>query len=72
AMHWSWPQLVAHAAKETHLRPGDVLGSGTLNGGSLLELNAEGGLDGAVRWLTPGDTVTIEAPGLGRLSAPIV
>jgi fumarylacetoacetate (FAA) hydrolase len=72
AMHWSWPQLVAHAAKETHLRPGDVLGSGTLDGGSLLELNAEGGIDGGVRWLTPGDTVTIEAPGLGRLSAPIV
>jgi fumarylacetoacetate (FAA) hydrolase len=72
AMHWSWPQLVAHAAKETHLRPGDVLGSGTLNRGSLLELNAEGGLDGEVRWLTPGDTVVIEAPGLGRLSAPIV
>jgi 2-keto-4-pentenoate hydratase/2-oxohepta-3-ene-1,7-dioic acid hydratase in catechol pathway len=71
-MHWSWPQLVAHAAKETHLRPGDILGSGTLNGGSLLEINAEGGLGGEVRWLTPGDTVTIEAPGLGRLSAPIV
>jgi fumarylacetoacetate (FAA) hydrolase len=69
AMHWSWPQLVAHAAKETHLRPGDLLGSGTLNRGCLLELNAEGG---DVRWLEPGDTVTIEAPGLGRLSAPIV
>jgi fumarylacetoacetate (FAA) hydrolase len=72
AMHWSWPQLVAHAAKETHLRPGDILGSGTLNGGSLLEINADGGLGGEVRWLTPGDTVTIEAPGLGRLTAPIV
>jgi fumarylacetoacetate (FAA) hydrolase len=70
AMHWSWPQLVAHAARETHLRPGDVLGSGTLHRGCLLELNAE---DGAQpRWLQPGDAVTIEAPGLGSLSAPIV
>jgi fumarylacetoacetate (FAA) hydrolase len=72
AMHWTWPQLVAHAARETRLRPGDVLGSGTLNRGCLLELNADGGIDGEVRWLQPGDTVAIEAPGLGRLEAPVV
>jgi len=72
AMHWSWPQLVAHAARETHLRPGDILGSGTLNGGCLLELNADGGIDGEPRWLAPGDAVTISAPGLGSLSAPVV
>ncbi|HMJ33397.1 MAG TPA: fumarylacetoacetate hydrolase family protein [Baekduia sp.] len=71
-MYWSWPQLVAHAAKETRLRPGDVLGSGTLNRGCLLELNADGGVDGAVRWLAPGDDVTISADGLGTLRAPIV
>jgi fumarylacetoacetate (FAA) hydrolase len=71
-MHWSWPQLVAHAARETRLRPGDILGSGTLNRGCLLELNADGGFDGEARWLQPGDTVTIAAPGLGSLSAPIV
>src|SRR3954462_785241 len=65
AMHWSWPQLVAHAARETRLRPGAVLGSGTLDRGSLLDLNAAAGVDGAKRWLAPGDTVTIAAPGLG-------
>jgi fumarylacetoacetate (FAA) hydrolase len=70
--HWSWPQLVAQAAKETRLRPGDVLGSGTLNRGCLLELNADGGIDGEPRWLRPGDVVAIEAEGLGRLEAPIV
>jgi 2-keto-4-pentenoate hydratase/2-oxohepta-3-ene-1,7-dioic acid hydratase in catechol pathway len=64
--------MVAHAAKETHLRPGDLLGSGTLNRGCLLELNADGGVDGEVRWLQPGDAVTIAADGLGSLSAPIV
>jgi fumarylacetoacetate (FAA) hydrolase len=69
AMHWSWPQLVAHAAKETHLVPGDILGSGTLHRGCLLELNTEGG---EPRWLQPGDTVTISAAGLGSLTAPIV
>jgi fumarylacetoacetate (FAA) hydrolase len=70
--HWTWPQVVAQAAKETRLRPGDVLGSGTLNRGCLLELNADGGIDGQPRWLQPGDVVAIEAEGLGRLEAPIV
>jgi fumarylacetoacetate (FAA) hydrolase len=68
--HWTWPQLVAHAARETRLRPGDILGSGTLNRGCLLELNADGRAD--PRWLQPGDTLAIEADGLGRLEAPVV
>jgi fumarylacetoacetate (FAA) hydrolase len=49
------------------LRPGDVLGSGTLAGGCLLEL---GRLDG--RWIEPGDEVTLAAPGLGELRTPVV
>jgi fumarylacetoacetate (FAA) hydrolase len=67
--HWTWPQLVAHAARDTHLRIGDVLGSGTLNRGCLLEL---GPLPGTERFLEPGDTVVLEAPGLGRLETPVV
>lgn len=66
--HFTWPQLVAHAARDTRLRPGDVLGSGTLNRGCLLEL---GPLEGD-RWLQPGDTVELAADGLGRLVTPIV
>lgn len=66
--HWSWPQIVAHAARDTHLRAGELIGSGTLNRGCLLEL---GPLHGE-RWLEPGDTVVIEADGLGRLETPIV
>jgi fumarylacetoacetate (FAA) hydrolase len=65
--HWSWPELVAHAARDTRLRPGDVIGSGTLNRGCLLEL---GPLEGD-RWLEPGDTVALEAEGLGKLSTTI-
>ncbi len=26
AMYWTWPQLLAHASRDTVLRPGDVLG----------------------------------------------
>jgi fumarylacetoacetate (FAA) hydrolase len=65
---WTWPELVAHAARDTPgLRPGDVLGSGTLNRGCLLEL---GPLDGE-RLLEPGDEVALEAPGLGRLESTV-
>jgi len=73
AMYWSWPQLVAHAARDTRLRPGDLLGSGTLARGCLLELGAGAGdAAGEARWLQPGQTVALQAPGLGRLETPIV
>jgi fumarylacetoacetate (FAA) hydrolase len=68
AQHFSWEEILAHAARDTRLRPGDVLGSGTLTGGCLLEL---GPLEGD-RFLEPGDVVALEAPGLGRLETPIV
>jgi fumarylacetoacetate (FAA) hydrolase len=70
--HFGWPEIVAHAARDTRLRPGDVLGSGTLAEGCLLELGAlpaEGRPDG--RWIEPGDTVAMEADGLGRLETTV-
>lgn len=67
-MHFSWDELVAHAARDTVLRPGDVLGSGTLGRGCLLELGPV--VDGA-RWLEPGDVVTLAAPGLGELATRV-
>jgi 2-keto-4-pentenoate hydratase/2-oxohepta-3-ene-1,7-dioic acid hydratase in catechol pathway len=69
ASHWTWPQLVAHAAHGTRLLPGDVLGSGTLDRGCLLELNADGS---EPRWLQPGDELVIAADGLGELAGVIV
>lgn len=68
AMRFTWDRIVAHAARDTRLRPGDVLGSGTLDRGCLLEI---GPLDGE-RWIEPGDTVTVAAEGLGALSNPVV
>ena len=68
AQHFSWPELVAQARRNTRLLAGDVLGSGTLAGGCLLEL---GPLDWE-RWLEPGDVVELEAAGLGTLRTPVV
>lgn len=66
--HFSWTELAGHAARDTHLRPGDVLGSGTLNRGCLLEL-----LPGPPgRYLEPGDVVELAAAGLGELANAII
>jgi fumarylacetoacetate (FAA) hydrolase len=59
-MYHSWDTIVAHAARNTHLRPGDVLGSGTVGTGCILELG-----DG--RWLQRGDVVELEVEGIGVL-----
>ena len=59
-MYFSWDELVAQAARNTVLRPGDILGSGTVGTGCILELN-----DG--RWLKPGDVVELEVEGIGVL-----
>jgi fumarylacetoacetate (FAA) hydrolase len=67
AQHFAWPDIVAQAARNTRLCPGDVLGSGTLTGGCLLEL---GPLQGE-RFLEPGDVVALSAPGLGTLESPV-
>ena len=70
--HFGWPEIVAHAARDTRLRPGDVLGSGTLAGGCLLELGPQDFGDGRERWIEPGDVVALHAEGLGTLETPIV
>ena len=68
SMFWSWPQLLAHASRDTELRPGDVLGSGTVGTGCILELTPEavGG------WLKPGDVVELTIERLGTLRNPVV
>jgi len=66
-MHFSWPELVARAGRDTRLRAGDVIGSGTVTGGCLLEL---GPIDG--RWIEPGDVVSLSADGLGELRTPVL
>jgi fumarylacetoacetate (FAA) hydrolase len=66
--HFTWPEIVAHAARDTRLRPGDVLGSGTITGGCLLELGPLAGN----RFLEPGDTVALMAGALGRLESRVV
>jgi fumarylacetoacetate (FAA) hydrolase len=63
-MHWSWQQILEQAARNTVLRPGDVIGSGTVGTGCILE-------HGDGRWLQPGDLVELEVEGIGVLRTTI-
>ena len=64
-MHWKWDQLLEQAARNTTLRPGDLIGSGTVGSGCILEHGDE-------RWLKRGDVVELEVEGLGVLRNKIV
>ena len=59
-MYHSWESILDRAAQNTQLVPGDVIGSGTVGTGSLLE-------HGDGRWLEPGDVVELEVEGIGVL-----
>ena len=59
-LHYSWATILAQAGRNTRLRPGDVIGSGTVGTGCILE-------HGDGRWLQRGDVVELEIEGIGVL-----
>jgi fumarylacetoacetate (FAA) hydrolase len=67
--HFTFGEMVARASADVTLRPGDLIGSGTVGTGCLLEIKDEVGFG---RWLEPGDTVSLTVERLGQLANPIV
>ena len=66
--HFSFGEMVERASADVRLRPGDLLGSGTVGTGYLLVIRDEM----LNRSLEPGDVVTLAIERLGQLTAPIV
>lgn len=66
-IYYSFPQMIAHASRNARLRPGDMLGSGTVGSGCLLELGTE-----VHPWLQRGETIELEIDGIGVLRNTIV
>jgi fumarylacetoacetate (FAA) hydrolase len=60
--------MVERASADARLRAGDLLGSGTVGTGCLLEIRDER----LGRYLQPGDEVTLTVDRLGSLATPIV
>ncbi|OXM72291.1 MULTISPECIES: fumarylacetoacetate hydrolase family protein [Amycolatopsis] len=63
-MAWSFAALATYASRGTWIRPGDLLGSGTCQGGCLAELWGRHGRD-HLPPLRPGDVVTTSVELLG-------
>jgi 2-keto-4-pentenoate hydratase/2-oxohepta-3-ene-1,7-dioic acid hydratase in catechol pathway len=60
----SWGAMVERASRDSRMVPGDVLGSGTVTGGSIGEAIRNGF---PARYLEPGDVVEIEVEAIGVL-----
>ena len=66
--HFGFGEMVERASADVRLRPGDLIGSGTVGTGCLLEIRDEK----LKRYLEPGDTVTLAIERLGELSARVI
>ena len=65
---FSFGEMLARASADARLRPGDLIGSGTVGTGCLLEVR-----DATLgRYLEPGDNVVLRVERLGALRTPIV
>jgi 2-keto-4-pentenoate hydratase/2-oxohepta-3-ene-1,7-dioic acid hydratase in catechol pathway len=69
-LYWSFEQMISYASRGTELRPGDVIGSGTVGTGCILELSRVHGPH-AYPYLQPGDRVSICVEGLGTTTSTI-
>ena len=61
-IYWSFGDIIARASQSVMLRPGDVIGSGTVGTGCLYELTKNQG-----PWLEHGDIVELEIERIGVL-----
>ncbi|GAA1867443.1 hypothetical protein GCM10009836_54820 [Pseudonocardia ailaonensis] len=61
-LDWSFGEMVAYASRGCDLVPGDVVCSGTVPGGCLLE-HVDTPVVAEARWLRPGDVVSLRGFG---------
>lgn len=71
SIDWDFADMITYASRGTWLRPGDVIGSGTVATGCLYEHYAMAP-DSFRGWLQPGDEVRLEVERLGVLTHRVV
>lgn len=66
-LYHTFPRMIAQASRDADLFPGDLIGSGSVGWGCILELGPEntGG------WLKTGDVVELEIERIGKLRTKI-
>ena len=62
-INWKFEDLIFHISKSETLYPGEFFGSGTVGGGSGLEMD---------KYLSPGDIIELEIEGIGTLRNKII
>lgn len=70
-MDWSWGEVLAYASRGTRLLPGELIGSGTVPTGCLVEHWAMDP-ERFRGWLQPGDTVRLEVQELGAIEQKVL
>jgi 2-keto-4-pentenoate hydratase/2-oxohepta-3-ene-1,7-dioic acid hydratase in catechol pathway len=68
--YWSFEELVSYASWNTCVEAGSLIGSGTCQGGCILELAIRHGAD-EYPWLAPGDEVCLSIERLGEIRARV-
>lgn len=66
SIYWSFGEMIAYASRGTRVVPGDVIGSGTVGTGCILE-RVMTGLGDSYPWLQPDDVVELSVERLGSL-----
>ena len=66
-MHWTFPDIISWASVGSTLKPGDVIMSGTVGNGCILEQSNSG-----VPYLHPGDVIEFHSDSIGNLKSEIV
>jgi len=73
-MDWTFAEIIERASYGVKLFPGDVIGSGTVGTGCLLELNGSGNAldpDYKEQWLKEDDEIEMQIEGLGKITNKI-
>ena len=73
-MDWTFAEIIERASYGVELFPGDIIGSGTVGSGCLLEINGSGKAvnpNYKEKWLQEGDKIEMQIERLGKISNTI-
>tara|TARA_B100000768_G_scaffold150467_1_gene145251 strand:+ start:276 stop:1253 length:978 start_codon:yes stop_codon:yes gene_type:complete len=74
-MNWTFAEIIERASYGAELFPGDIIGSGTVGTGCLLELNGtekRKSADHKDRWIKENDEIEMQIEGLGKITNKII
>ncbi len=74
-MNWTFAEIIERASYGVELLPGDVIGSGTVGTGCLLEINGtrkKENLNYKEIWISEGDEIEMQIEKLGKINNKII